>query len=452
MKAIIIGAGELGYHLAQLLSEDEHQVAVIDIDDEARNKCSDHLDVITYRGNGVSKTVLEDAEIEEAEMLFAVTDSDEVNMAACLVARNYKGLKTVARIRNQEYIGDEAVVLGDFIGIDYAVNPDSATAMEIARLVQMPGTCACADFANGRIRMLEIAIEKDIRGVTGVPLKDTHWRENLCVIAAIIRDEKIVMPHGKDQIMVGDRIFVLFPHDKLKKIKKLFDISALGSPERVAIFGARQICYFLSKILIKAGIGVTIIDNDKELCREMADLLPEAMVILGDGSDIDLLKEERILNVDAVLALTRDDKLNILVSVIAKHYGVERVVTRISRADYAPLLHKMGIDLAVSPLMYTASAIYNLVQRYELEGITSATLFEEGEAEILEFTVKSGLPFLNKPFTSIYFPAEAIIGAIIRGERIIFPGGEDHLLAGDRIIVFLHYESKDEIVDMFDLE
>ena len=448
MKAIVIGAGELGYHLAKYLSEDEHEVTMIEQDDLVASHCVGHLDVITYIGNGASKEMLENAEIWSTDMLFAVTDSDEVNIVACLMARQYGGIKTVARIRNQDYLGGESIVKDSFLGINYAVNPDAAAAMEISRLIYTPGAIAVGSFAGNRVKMAEFVIEKELKKVLHIPLKNLHWREDICVLAAIERDGKFILPHGHDTLRLNDRVFVLTRPQWMSKVEKLFGADT-HRIHKVAILGARRTSYFLAKILLKDGIDVTIIESDKEKCKEFSELLPKAVIINGDGTDIDLLKEEKIIESNIFAALTADDKLNILASVIVKHLGIERVITRISRVDYVPLLEHLELDVPVSPLAFTASAIYQLLQN---KNIASSVMLEDGDVEIIEFLVKDNVDILNKQFKELAFPRQAIIGAVIRADKVFFPGGEDSLAAGDRIIVLTLPDAKDSILRLFELE
>lgn len=431
MRIIIVGAGEVGYNIALILSKENHEVIVIEEDSWARHRCEEHLDVLTIEGNGASQHVLEQAGVREADMLIAVTDSDEVNMIACFVAKQIGSVKTIARIRNPDYLENASVISRDVLGIDYVINPESAAAVEIAKLLHTPGAIAVAHFALGKVQMVEFKVEETL-SITDIPLKDLNLRDK-CLVAAILRNNKMIIPGGNDVIREGDRVFVIGKSEKMKKVEKLFGQFKRDGIRRVAFLGGGRITCHLAKILSRDGIHVTVIENNKDRCKEIAEDMPNILVVHGDGTDLDLLKEERISEVDAFASLTTDDKINLLVSLLVKHLGVGRVITKVSRGDIGPLVEKIGLDVAISPRLLTANTILQYIRG---GNVISIALLEDGMAEIVEVVAGENLQVAGKPLREINFPKGAIIGAIVHGNEVVVPTGHDAIQAGDRVIIF----------------
>lgn len=430
MRVIIIGAGKIGYHVAEVLVQENHDVVVIENDEERAKALEEELDIQVIYGSGSSVSSLQEAGVDEAGLLVAVTESDEVNMISCILAKQYGVRKTVARVRNPEYIADEKNKEGLFAKIDLLINPELVTAREIVKVIHFPEALDVEYFASGQVQLAEIRIPPE------APIAQKQLKELglgfPCIIAAILRKEKMMIPHGNDIIQPNDIIFIMsrtrdFRVDQLLGSEK-------RKPQKVMILGGDQISYYLAKLLEKRRIAVKIIEKNYDRCAEIANKLENVLVLHGDGTDIDLLKEEGAGDTDVFVCLTDDDKLNLLVSLLAKHLGTKRTIAQVRRSDYIRLMESVGIDVGVSPRLLTANAILRFVKRGR--NIISATLLSEARAEMLELVVPGKAKIANKMLKDINLPQQAIIGSINRNKQVIIPTGADYIYPGDILTVF----------------
>jgi len=430
MRVIIIGAGKVGYNIAQILSNENHDVVIIEKDEERYKIIQETLDVQAINGSGASSEILEEADISAADLLIAVTESDELNMIACILAKQYGVPKTVARVRNPEYADNNLLTQSTILGIDLLINPEKVTAWEIAQLIEVPEAIDVEYYADGKIQLLELEINNDAP-IINKKLKDFNIPYRY-VIVSILRGETMIIPRGNDIIKEKDIIFILARTKDMIHIEKLIG-KERAKIKNVMILGGGRIGYYLAKLLEEKKIGVKIIEKNFQRCKEIAKNLNSTLVLHGDGSDIDLLKEEGAGQVDAFVALTEDDKLNLLVSLLAKHLGVKKTIAQIRRSDYMPLIERVGIDIAVSPRLLTAAAILKFIRRGH---IISVSLLSGAKAEMIELIVPENSKIVNKYIRDLAFPEGAIIGSICRVDDVIIPSGNDYLVPGDRIIVF----------------
>lgn len=444
MRAIIIGAGKVGYSIAQMLSYEGHDVVVVEKDEDRQAIVADTLDVQTFAGSGANIQVLEEAGVEQADLLVAVTEADELNMVACLLAKKYGVKRTVARVRNPEYAenahkGRDKMSLG----IDLIINPERVTAKEIAKLLDVPEAINVEYYADGQVQLLELKLTEECPAI-GKSLIGINFRKP-ALIVAILRKGELIIPRGADVLTKGDIVFVV------SRVEDMLDVEkALGKKrdkiESVMILGGGRIGYYLAKILERKKIKVKIIERDRQKCRELSKKLDSTLVLNGDGTDIDLLKTEGAGEVDSFVAVTGDDKLNLLVSLLAKHLGVKNSITQIRRSDYIPLVEQVGIDIVVSPRALTASHILKFIRPSE---IVSVSFLGGAKAETLEIRVSEQFKAANKKLKDINFPKRAIIGAVLRGGQVFVPTGEDMIIPGDRVMVFALADSVNKVEDFF---
>lgn len=430
MKTIIIGAGKVGYSIAQMLSREQHDVTVIDTDEERLKIVEEHLDVQTICGNGASSDVLKEAGVGESDLLAAVTEADELNMVACYFAKSFGTKHTVARVRNPEYVDFDTSSGLKLMGIDMIINPERVTANEIAKLTKIAEAQNVEYFANGKIQLLELKVTETSPAID-IPLMDLKF-EHSFLIVAIVRGDKMIIPRGKDRILAGDVIFVLAETREMIEIERLLGQRRL-KVENVVILGGGRIGYYLAEQLEKSRINVKIIEKDLMKCKMIARKLNNALVINGDGTDLQLLEDENVGSTDLFVAVTGDDKINLLVSLLAKHLGARKTIAQIRRSDYTLLVEKVGIDRAISPRVLTAGAVLRFVRKGQ---IVSITLVSDSRAQITELIVSEGCRNAGKYLKDIRFPVGAIIGAVARGDRVIVPTGNDMVLPGDRVVVF----------------
>jgi trk system potassium uptake protein TrkA len=444
MRIAIIGAGKVGYQLVESLVKENHDILVVDTNQDVLDKINDNFDVLTKRGNGISSSLLKGLGIEGWDLFIAVTDSDEANIVACITSKKL-GVKTaIARVRNPEYVV-ELDFMRSSLGIDYIINPEYATACEIIRLLLNTYASYAADFAKGQVRMSEIIIEST-SVFAGKQIKDLKLPPGV-VITAITRSGEVIIPNGFDYIMPDDTLYIMGEKSVVDRVAKNAGAHIVNNRvKNVMIIGGGRIGYYLAKGLEHLDINVKIIEQDLERCKELAEGLDNALVLHGDGTDLTLLKAENIEGMDAFLAVTGYDEENLMVSVLAKQMGAKKVIAKVSRSNYTSVLETIGIDNAVSPKLITASDILRIVRGGR---IVSISLLIGGRAEVLEIIPQEGAPILDKPLKELGIPKGIIIGAILRHGKVIIPNGDAVIKASDRVIVFTLDSRVDKVTKLF---
>ncbi|WP_227765472.1 Trk system potassium transporter TrkA [Zhaonella formicivorans] len=430
MKIIIIGAGKVGFSLAQRLSEEKHDIVLIERDRERREIVDNYLDVMTIVGHGASPRVLEAAGVKNSDLVIAVTDIDEVNMIACMTAKHFGARKTIARVRDPEYAEYSKSFFKQLAGIDLIINPELVTAIEISKVLKTPAALDVEDYAEGKVQLVELRVDPG-SPVIGRTLKEAVLPPAV-LIAAILRDDKIIIPRGHDTIKKDDIVFIVGQTESMEEAEII--IGTVRPPvQKVMILGGGRIGLYLAKILESYNMDVKLIENNREQCEYLATQLKSTLVLHGDGTDLDLLKEEGAGDVDAFIALTSDDKTNFLIAQLAKQLGAQKTVVQVKRSDYIPIMEHVGIDVAISPRIITAGVILRLVRRGE---IVSISLLEGDKAEVIEMELTTPGPFLDVPLQKANFPAGTLVGAIVREGKVIIPNGRDVFKLGDKIVVF----------------
>lgn len=444
MKIIIIGAGKVGCQIAKTLSSENHDVTLIEKNDTIRQSAQNNLDVLTILGNGANVRTLEEAGIKQADMVIAVTSSDEANMIACMTAKQFGVPQKIARIRNPEYLYANALSR-EKLGIDLTINPERATAREIVKLLKSPINVAqVQSFAGGKVQLFELKVEDSFPFINQ-QLKSIIFKYPI-LVAAIFRNDKIIIPDGEERITAGDNLYILIKKDYFAGLNEIFNQKPLNM-QNVMILGGSRIGIQTALILAKLGINTKLIERDKERCEKIAEKLPHTLVINGDGTNIDLLKSEGIETIDGFVAVTGFDEDNLLVALLAKHLGTKKVIAKVDRTNYIPILEKIGVDAVVNPRMTTASAILRFIRRGK---IISLTLLKEGEAEVIELIVSPHSKIINKPLKKANLPRNSIIGAIVRQDKVIIPHGDDIIQPEDKIIIFALSSDIKKIEKIFD--
>ncbi|MEA4902951.1 Trk system potassium transporter TrkA [Desulfitobacterium sp.] len=444
MRVVIVGAGKVGYILAQYLSQENHEVIVIENNEERRSIVQNSLDVMTIAGNGASPAMLLDSEIRKADLMVAVTDSDEVNMIACMSAKQAGIKRTIARVRNQEYAEKDKLKFNESLGIDLTINPEMVTALEISRILLTPAALDVEDFADGHVRMLEVKIPPDSK-LANVSLSKLDLPRQI-LIAGILRQNSMLIPHGKDMLLPHDSVFFVGEYSAIMKLEKHFPLRK-SKVDRVMIIGAGRIGRHLAVMLEKSGISVKVVDKDRERCQDLAEILKDGLVLCGEGTDIDLLASEGVGESDAVICLTDDDKLNLLIALIAKHLGAPKTFVRVGRSEYTSLMEQVGVDVVLSPRILTAGVILRQVRRSD---IVSISLLEGAKAEAMEIIVASSSPVAHRKLKEAKLPRNCLIGNIVRNNEIIIPNGDTYLEPGDRVIVFALPDTVPTVVKLFE--
>lgn len=431
MKTIIVGAGEVGYHIAEKLSEENQDVFLIDKDPEKIRRITENLDVQALLGSGTSPEMLKTSGIKEADMLVAATDSDEVNLIACLLARNLNPyILKVARIRNREYLKEKELFSQDLLGVDQIINPESIMVETIRNLMMVPGASDVVDFVEGRVKLIGVTIKPD-SPFAGRQLLSFKGMEGKVLVGAIVRGEQVFIPHGEDTIRSNDLIYLVVRADEMPPRFGFFDFEN-HEGRRVIIVGAGETGSALAVSLDREKMNVKIIDRDAHKCAALAEKLEKVIVIHGDGTDKTLLEEENIGNVDFLVAVTGDEESNVLISLLARGLGAKKTITRINKLSYLPLVSAIGIDTVVSSRLSIIRAILQYIRRGRI--ISVAPLKGE-HAEAIEAEALETSDIVNVPLSKVNFPKGALVGAIVRGEEIIIPRGDSVIRPKDRLII-----------------
>jgi trk system potassium uptake protein TrkA len=431
VKIIIVGAGEVGYHIAQKLSEENQDVFLIDKDPEKIRRITENLDVQALLGSGTSPEMLKTSGIKEADMLVAATDSDEVNLIACLLARNLNPyILKVARVRSREYLKEKELFSQDLLGVDQIINPESVMVETIRNLMMVPGASDVIDFVEGRVKLIGITIKPD-SPFAGRQLLSFKGMEGKVLVGAIVRGEQVFIPHGEDTIRSNDLVYLVVKADELPHQFGFFNFENQEG-RRVIIVGAGETGSALASALDQEKMNVKIIDRDAHKCAALAEKLEKVIVIHGDGTDKNLLQEENIHDVDFLVAVTGDEESNVLISLLAKGLGAKKTITRINKLSYIPLVSAIGIDTVVSSRL---SAIRAILQYIRQGRIISVTPLKGEHAEAIEAEALETSDIVNIPLAKVKFPKGALVGAIVRGDEIIIPRGDSIIKPKDRLII-----------------
>jgi len=433
MKTIVIGAGEVGYHIAERLCREGHDVVVVEQDPAIRARVQEQLDVMTVEGNGASPRVLEEAGIRGAEMLIAVADIDEVNVTACLLAKEYGVATRIARVRDPDLSESVFLERGKRLGIDLLINPNIVVAEEILDLIKTPAAAAVGKFAGGKVLMLGLQIEAaaPILGKALSGLREFHQTAPFLVVA-IQRGGKLLLPDGQTTIQEGDHVYFVSRRESVNEI-----LALLGKREsivqRVMVIGGGRMGLRVAQLLEAEHFKVKVVEQRQERCEELAGLLQDTLILHGDGTDVRTLAEEGIAEMDAVVTVTDDEATNILAALLAKEQKAKKVMAVIKRPQLLHLLPHLGIDAAISPRTLTA----NLILKYVRKGrVLSIFEMPESDAETLEMVVAPRSRIAGKAIRAAGLPSGVIIGAVEHRGEIVIPRGDTLLTPGDHVVVF----------------
>jgi len=435
LKVVIVGAGEVGFHIASRLAVENKDVVVIDNDPNAIRRVSDNIDVQVIRGSGSSPAVLEDAGIKNAEILLAVTNRDETNLVACLVADIIAPtIKKLARIRDADYEKYHAKFRTEAPHITTIINPDVEVVRTIERFMSVPGAVDVGEFAEGHVRLVGIQLDKDDQQMTGIPLIKLPEKTGRAIplIAAIVRDEKLIIPTGTDRLSPGDTVYFITKDDDLLDTLKIFN-KYKAPIRRVLIIGGGRIGFKLASLLEESSLHVKIIEKRAERCTELAEKLNKSVVLCGDGSDRELLREENIQDIDLAVTLTSDEETNILASLLAKRMGAKKTITMISKLSYLPLMSAIGIEQVVDPRL---SAINTILQYIRRGKVLSAKSIKGEEAEVMEAVALPSSDIVGKPLKDISMPKGVLLISIIHENNVTIPSGTSVIEPDDRVVIF----------------
>lgn len=446
MRIVVVGAGKLGYSIAELLSNEQFDVVVVDHNEERLEVVKNNLDVLTVLANGASPITMNDPDIRGADILVACTAVDEVNMVACIMAKKHGIKYTAARIRDMQFLSEAKDYLKQNFDIDLMLNPEMITAREINRILMTPAALNVEDFANGKVRLFETKVRRH-SPLINIPFKDMNMPPSI-LAGMIFRDHRMIIPHGDDCLFPHDNAYFIGDPKAIEKFSENFVPSDTKMVERVIIIGAGRSGRFLAPMLDKEGIKVKIFDKDRERCRQVAELLDNGLAICGDGTDIDLLTEEGVAEADVVVCLTEDDKLNLMLALLARHmsHNKTKTVVRVARNEYVELMEKVGVDIVLSARLLSASEVLAFARR---GGVVSVSLLEGAKAEAVEVIVQEGAPVAGKPLMEAKLPRACLVCAYVREGEAVIPNGATVLQPGDRTILFIQTQFSKKVMQYF---
>ncbi|GCL68257.1 Trk system potassium transport protein TrkA [Veillonella tobetsuensis] len=443
MKIIVVGAGKVGYSLCERLVQDDHDVYLIDRSQERIHNLENMLDVSLVCGNGSDIQLLNEIGMSDVGIFIAVTDSDEVNMLSCAVAKIAGVPSTVARVRDTNIAENMDDTMKARLGVDLFINPEMVTAQELLHIIETPSALDVEEFGQGSVRLIEFKINSTFP-LINKPLKELTFPEGVLLVG-ILRLGEMIIPHGESILLPNDSVFFLGLKDGVDTVEQQWFSNHAAFHKRAIIIGAGLLGRNLAVLLEKSGFTVKVIEKDIERCEALAAQVDKAIIINGDGTDFDLLEAEEVADNDVIIALTDDDKLNLLVALVGKHMGIPKTVVRVGRPEYIMLMEQVGIDIVFSPRLMTAGQILRIVRSGE--GVVSISTFEGGKAESIEILITDQSPVAGKQLKDIRLPGKALVGVILRGDEAIVPRGNTEILVGDHIVLFTLPESVTKLLN-----
>ncbi len=452
MKIIIVGCGKIGTTILESFVKEGFDVVALDNDPTIVEQVTNVYDAIGVCGNGADCETLMEAGVDEAELVVAATNSDELNMLSCFLAHKLGAKHTIARIRNPEYNDKSLSFMNQHLDLTMSINPELLAAQEMFKILRIPSAVTVETFAQDRFEMIELVLRPDSKvvGHSLMELRKQFTSKFLVCVAQ--RGDKVYIPDGNFVLEGGDRIGIMAATSEMSKLLKQAGLLKKHA-KNVIILGASHTSYYLAKKLIETGTAVKIIDMDRARCEEFATLLPEAVIIEGDGIQQELLIEEGIMNTDAFVALTGKDEGNILISIFASSQNVPKVITKVNKTELAIMADKLGLECIISPKKIISDVLTRYARALKNSlGSTVETLYKimDDKAEALEFKVQEDFKGLNTPLMKLAIKPHILIAGIIRGRKVILPTGSDVIMPGDNVIVLAAGKQLNDLSDILE--
>lgn len=452
MKVIVIGDGKVGRTIVGHICNEGHEVVVVDKNPNNVDEIVSLYDVMGLCGNGASYDVLKDSGADKADLLIAVTSSDETNILACLIAQKLGTKSTIARIRNVEYSNQTNIFRTD-LGIKMTINPEKESANEILKIINFPEAIKVDSFANGKVDLVEKYIPED-SPLVGQSLASLYQKYQIKVlVCAVQRNEEVFIPSGNFTFEAKDRVHITANSNA--SLREFFNKTGLleSKIKRIMIIGGSKIAVYLANDLIKAKFDVKIIEKNYDRCVELSNQLPKATIIHGDGADQDLLSEEGFKDTDAVISLTNSDEENIVVSMYAFKEAIQKIITKINKASLVNIMESISMASIISPKDITSSQIVSYIRAANnARGNNVVTLSKlvNNQVEALEFVAKADNRLLDIPLKELKLKKNILIAAIIRGDETIIPNGNDQINENDNVIVVSTNQYLDDLSDILE--
>ncbi len=442
MRTVIIGAGEVGFNTARMLSQEGQDVVLIESNEALVERATEQLDALVVHGNGASPRVLAEAGVKRSDLLIAASSSDEVNIIACLAAKAQGVSRTVARIHNPDYYDTVDPFARDMLGIDFVIHTEQMAAREIKAALLVPGAINVDTFADDRIEVAEVVLAEGSPAL-GQALKDVKLPEQSLIVGVVRRGEALV-PRGDTVLERRDHVLLISGGRDISKV--VGTVATNTAPVRdVTIYGGGRIGLKLALALEEVGMSVRVIERDEQRARYVASQLRKGFVLHDEGISRDFLLQERVDRTDAFVAVTGDDRANLLAAMYARQLGARNTIAGVSRGEFAPLADALGVDLTISPRTLAAEAILRFVRKGD---VINVALLESG-AEMIELRVPEGCRVAGRPLSEVGFPRGAIVGALLRDDAVVIPSGRETLRPGDDAVVFTVESAVDDVERLF---
>ena len=443
MRIVVVGAGKLGYSIAERLSQEEYDVIVVDNNASRLQNVQASLDVLAIEANGSSPITMNNDDIRGADVLIAVTATDEVNMVSCILAKKHGIKRTIARIRDMQFISEAKEYLKSNFDIDLMLNPELIMAMEINRILMVPAALNIEDFADGQVRLFETKIKKK-SPLANIKMKDLDMPTTI-MAAMIFRGQRMILPHGDDSFQPGDNAYFIGLTQDIDNFSKNLVERNNSKLNKVTIVGAGRMGRFVATMLDKQHVKVKIFDTKKERCRLVASMFKyHGKAIWADAADINKMLEEGINEADALICLTDDDKLNFLLALLGKHHGVKKTIIRQAKTDYKSILTELGVDISLSSRVLATNEVLAFVR-----GNSAVSLLQDARAEVTEVTIQDGCSVCDKKLMNAKLPKSCLVCAFVKDDVVEIPNGNTVLAAGGRAIIITEKQETTKVLKYF---
>lgn len=445
MKIVIAGAGDVGFHLAELLAFEQRDIVLIDNNQDVLDYAATHLDVMTLRGDASSIEILEQAQVSRAGLVLAVTTSEKTNLLTAILAKKMGARQTIARVKTMDYLEDEQRKMFEDLGVDALIAPSQLAAEEIQRLI---GQCSFTDiyeFEEGRINLVGLTLG-EFSPLTNVKLSEMHRIDPAVTVRpiAILRGHQTIIPNGETILLRNDHIYFITDKEDIDALVGIVGKKKV-KVKNIMILGGTDLAVATAKLL-ENDFRVTLVERDKDHCKYLSEILNHSLVINGEPSNFDLLVEEGLDNMDAVIALTNNSEANIIASLTAKNHGVYKTIAQVENKEYTHISQNIGVDTLINKKLIAANNIFRYVRKGQVAAVTS---INGVDAEVIEFIVHKENQLTRKALKDLHFPKSALVGGVIRGNESLIPDGNFRFQVDDKVIVFALPEAISKVENLF---
>jgi len=445
MKIVIAGAGDVGFHLARMLSIESHDIVLMDVNKEKLTYAENHLDIMVYKGNATSPQNLVNADIANCDLLIAVTSSQSININVAIIGKQLGAKKTIARVSYMEYVSENSPVDFKSMGIDYMISPGELAAIEIEKLIDKSAFTESFDFDKGELSLVGLNLSEDAFIVDKTIQSLSEITDELHFMpVAIQRESEIIIPRGNDYFRAGDHLYFVTQPEGVEQVMQFCRKSQIEI-NNIMILGGSRIGFKTARNLCNE-LNIKLIEQNATKASELADDLNNVLVIHGDGTNVELLEEESIEEIDAFIAVTGNSETNIMSCLLAKAKGVSKTIALVENMDYIHLSQTIGIDTLINKKLIAAGDIFRHIRK---GNIISVRNLYDMDAEILEFEVTTGTKITKKPIKNLNFPTSAIIGGLVRDGKGYITLGNTQIYAGDHVVVFARPEAIKKVESFF---